>query len=59
MNLYRCTRNSAYPPRSPGHTDLTARQGHYVRALSREQALQNMRSRFPSDLEGFTVDSAL
>lgn len=55
---YRCTRNSVYPPTSPGHTDLTARQGYYVRKDTREEALQVMRTLFPTDREGFTVEVA-
>ncbi len=56
MNDYRCTRNSVYPPTSPGHTDLTAREGYYVRAATRDEALRAMRRRFPDDLEGFTAE---
>lgn len=39
-----------------GHDDLTARQGHYIKANSIEEAWQKMAIRFPEEAEeGFTV----
>lgn len=53
---YRCTRNELYThPSCPGHEDLTARQGYYIKALTEEQALRVMCKDFPHDTEGFTA----
>ncbi len=57
MNEYRCTRN--HPYRSPGcigNKDKTARQGHYIRAHTIDEANQVMKTRYPDEIEdGFTV----
>ncbi|MDV3002531.1 MAG: hypothetical protein N5P05_004186 (plasmid) [Chroococcopsis gigantea SAG 12.99] len=56
MNEYRCTRNAPYQENCPGKSDITARQGHYIRAESPEEALQEMANRYPDEAEaGFTV----
>lgn len=38
MNEYRVTLRSLYSPGCPGHTNLSARQGHYVVATSAVEA---------------------
>jgi len=48
-NEYRCTRPNCYPPRSPGHTDKSARQGHYIDAENEESARRAMRWLYPND----------
>jgi hypothetical protein len=57
MNEYRCTRN--YPYRHPdcfGHTNLSARQGYYLKAQSEPEAIAMMEREFPDELEwGFTA----
>ncbi|PPS41949.1 hypothetical protein [Chroococcidiopsis sp. TS-821] len=53
---YRCTRNALYTHECLGHNDVTARQGHYVKANSAEEAWEKMAIRFPEEVnEGFTV----
>lgn len=53
---YRCTRNALYTHQCLGHDDLTARQGHYIKASSQEEAWEKMAIRFPDEVEqGFTV----
>lgn len=53
---YRCTRNALYTHECLGHNDITARQGHYVKANSAEEAWEKMAIRFPEEVnEGFTV----
>lgn len=57
MKEYRCTRNAPYAHNCIGHDDLTARQGHYIRANSAEEAWERMAIRFPDEVEaGFTVE---
>jgi hypothetical protein len=52
MNEYRCTRNRIYEsPGCPGHTQLEARQGHYIQADSEADALIAMWESFPDDVE--------
>ena len=47
---YRCTRAAPYGPGTPGFTDPTARQGHYIVARSEEGALAEMQRQFgPTD----------
>jgi hypothetical protein len=53
---YRCTRNALYTHDCLGHDDITARQGYYLWASSKEEAWQKMAVRFPEETnEGFTV----
>ncbi len=47
MTTIRVTRPNSYPVGSIGHTDHTARQGHYYRATSPEEALAKATSDFP------------
>ncbi len=54
---FRVTRDSAYGPGSAGHNDLSAREGHYVKANSEQEALAIVRLRFPFDSGRFTVQS--
>jgi len=51
---FRCTRNDVYPEDCPGSKNVSARQGHYVTANNPEDALYEMRRRYPDD-DGFTV----
>ena len=47
--------NSSYSNQNrKGHNDLTARHGYYLRANSPEEALAQMCSSFPDDMDGFT-----
>lgn len=56
MKEYRCTRNALYSHNCIGHDDITARQGHYIKAQSKEEAWEKMAIRFPEEVaEGFTV----
>ncbi len=53
---YRCTRNALYSHNCLGRDDISARQGHYVKANSQEEAWEKMACRFPEEAnEGFTV----
>lgn len=53
---YRCTRNASYSHDCLGKNDITARQGYYIDAASREEAWEKMAIRFPEEVkEGFTV----
>lgn len=47
---FRCTRAQPYPRGTPQE----AREGHYIRAASQAEALREMRTAFPHDIEGFT-----
>jgi hypothetical protein len=53
---FRCTRNEPYLGQCPGRTDLQARQGRYLVADSKPQALAKMAADFPQDVAGFTAD---
>ncbi|MEP0750069.1 hypothetical protein [Coleofasciculus sp. FACHB-501] len=56
MKEYRCTRNASYSHNCIGHDDVTARQGYYINAESKEEAWEKMAIRFPEEsAEGFTV----
>ncbi len=56
MKEYRCTRNALYSHSCIGHDDITARQGHYIKAQSKEEAWEKMAIRFPEEVaEGFTI----
>lgn len=48
---YRCTRNQPYTE----HTELSAREGHYIEAESEFDALIRMGKKFPNDTAGFTA----
>jgi hypothetical protein len=52
MNEYRCTRNALYD-----NKDTKLRQGHYILAIDKKSAYEEMQRRFPSEVSaGFTVD---
>ncbi|MFP4254245.1 MAG: hypothetical protein ACLFRN_07220 [Halothece sp.] len=55
---YRCTINGLYSnPRCQGYDNLEARDADYIPADSPEEALEEMRSRYPDFVsEGFTVE---
>jgi len=54
---YRCTRNASYSHDCIGKNDPTVRQGYYIQAQSREEALEKMAIRFPEEVkQGFTVE---
>ncbi|MCT7986453.1 hypothetical protein NG796_24585 [Laspinema sp. A4] len=56
MPEFRCTRNALYDDGGQEDADLSVRQGHYIIAQNEEQALEEMRARFPKEVEaGFTV----
>jgi hypothetical protein len=42
---YRVTRPEVYGPGTPGYTDVTARQGHYISANTSQEAADGIRSR--------------
>jgi hypothetical protein len=55
MKEYRCTRNAVYAHECLGKNDITARQGHYIKAESQEQAWEKMAILFPEEMQaGFT-----
>lgn len=57
MKEYRCTRNAPYAHPCDGRSDLSARNGYYIRAETAPDALQIMTDRFPEEaIQGFTVD---
>lgn len=58
MKMYRCTRNKPYIKEEvPGTTKTKARQGHFVKADSVEEALAEMAKKFPDEVEaGFTAE---
>ena len=54
--MWRCTRNAPYSsPNCPGNRLTSARQGHYVSAATKQEALDYMRCQFPHDTDGFTA----
>lgn len=53
-NEYRCTRDALYPAGTVGHSDLSAREGHYITAKNPQMALMLMALRFPGE-ESFTI----
>lgn len=56
-NEYRCTRNWCYAQGTLGATDTSARQGHYIQAETKEEALARMAEKFPDEKEaGFTAE---
>lgn len=56
MKEYRCTRNALYQDEGPGRDDISARQGHYIKAESEEEAWEIMAVRYPNEVQaGFTV----
>jgi hypothetical protein len=53
---YRCTRNADYDCDCYGRDNISARQGYYIHAHSKEEAWQMMAIRYPKETEaGFTV----
>lgn len=56
LPVYRCTRRRPYGPGSLGHTDVHARQGHYITARNADEALAEMVRRFPLDCGAFDVE---
>ena len=53
---FRCTRTKLYnDPNCQGHTNLSAREGHYINANSKEEALATMAKNNPGEHE-FTAD---
>ncbi len=63
MTEFRCTRNRPYvSPTCLGHSDLTARQGYYINAATRDEALTRMAVLFPEEYDlraGFTVQESM
>lgn len=57
---YRCTRNEPYQPGlayfPPAYKDLSQRQGYYIEAESKEEAIAKMQSLFFEDRFGFTAE---
>lgn len=47
--MFRCTRTELYSGNCPGRKHLSARQGHYVRAISVSDALAQMYVKFPCE----------
>lgn len=57
MSEYRCTRKKPYEKGSAGYKDTSARVGYFIEAESKEQALEQMKKRFPDDIRyGFDVE---
>lgn len=57
MKEYRCTRNAPYSHPCDGRSDLSAREGYYIRTGSLQEARAIMTDRFPEEaIQGFTVD---
>ena len=53
---FRCTRTELYNnPHCPGHTNLSSKEGHYINADSKEEALAQMKKDHPDETE-FTAD---
>ncbi|QIR41771.1 hypothetical protein HCG51_34370 (plasmid) [Tolypothrix sp. PCC 7910] len=56
MKEYRCTRNALYLHDCLGRDNITARQGHYIKANSAEEAWDKMAIRYPEETAaGFTI----
>ena len=47
MNQYRCTIPEYYEEGCPGHTNMSARQGHYITAETETEAISQMHLNFP------------
>lgn len=57
MKEYRCTRNAPYSHSCDGRSDLSARNGYYIRVETAQEARAIMTERFPEETSfGFTVD---
>lgn len=57
MKEYRCTRNTPYAPPCNGSSDLSARNGYYLRAETAQDTMPMMVERFPEEATfGFTVE---
>lgn len=46
---FRCTLPARYEKGCPGYSDPAARQGHYVHCGTEEEALAEMKLRFPDE----------
>ncbi|NWF61748.1 MAG: hypothetical protein HXY43_21445 [Fischerella sp.] len=56
MREFRCTRNALYLHDCIGRDNIEARQGHYIKAETEEEAWQEMARRYPDETKaGFTV----
>lgn len=55
MKTYRCTRCTCTNPNARAFSDLSARQGYYVRAENEFEALKQMSRDFPKE-KVFTCD---
>lgn len=49
MFEFRCTRPELYGPGCPGHLDVTARNGHYIRAKTAADAIAQMNVQYPGE----------
>lgn len=49
MKEFRRTLPGLYPKGSPGYSDPSARQGHYIKAEDKDEALDKMLKRFPEE----------
>jgi len=49
LNDYRVTRRKPYGPGTPGHTDLSARQGYYITAPNAYVVIAMMAHKFPGE----------
>jgi hypothetical protein len=49
MKIYRCTRCTCTNPNARAYSDLSARQGYYVRAENESEALKQMARDFPKE----------
>lgn len=57
MKQFRCTRNKPYHPDTQGFSDRSCRQGYYIDADTKEEALQKMAELYPDEFRyGFTLD---
>ncbi|MUH00606.1 hypothetical protein F7734_53400 [Scytonema sp. UIC 10036] len=58
MTEFRCTRNAPYVTANClGNQDTSSRQGYYVCAASKKEALKIMSAIFPAEVkDGFTVE---
>lgn len=57
MQEFRCTRNAPYAHSCDGQSDLSARNGYYIRVETAQEARDIMAERFPEETSfDFTVD---
>lgn len=50
MNEFRLTRRKPYGENTPGYIDLSARQGHYIRADYWQEAYAKMLEQYPGEV---------